>query len=87
MGEIQVVRKPFHGKLFDTNVQLFQSICKTALPHCELCSEGRSVHIEQILSLLQVIYKFTVYCTVYVTTQLTDIWARLYVNRRRAKSI
>ena len=49
LGEIQMARKPVHGKHFDANVELFQSICKTASPHCELCNERRGFHIEQIV--------------------------------------
>jgi hypothetical protein len=74
-------------KSFDANVELFQSTCKATSPHCELCIERGILYIELILLILQVIYTFALYFTVYFTAPLADIWARLYVNRRRAKSI
>jgi hypothetical protein len=85
MGDKQVARKSVHGQRFDANVE--QSTCKTASPHCELCIKREILYIEQILLILQVIYKFSLYFTLYFTAQITDIWARLYVNLRRAKSI
>jgi hypothetical protein len=44
-----VAQKSIHGKHFDAIAALFQSICRTALQHCELCTEHGGFHVEQLL--------------------------------------